>query len=97
MVNQLSKFLPHVAEETKPLRELLSTKNQWKWDLPQDLAFRKLKSLLSSSEVLALYNPLLKTIVSSDALAYKLEAVLQQQQNDGHLHPVAYISSETEQ
>lgn len=27
MVNQLSKFQPHIAELTKPLRDLLSTKN----------------------------------------------------------------------
>ena len=45
MVNQLSKFLPHVAEETKPLRDLLSTKNQCHWDSLQDLAFTKLKLL----------------------------------------------------
>ena len=31
MVNQLSKFSPQLAEKTKPLRDLLSTKNQWLW------------------------------------------------------------------
>ena len=100
MVNQLSKFLPHVAEETKPLRDLLSTKNQWHWDSFQDLAFTKLKLLLSSSDVLALYNPSLHTIVSADASAYGLGAVLRQQQTNGEVRPVAYISralTETEQ
>ena len=92
MVNQLSKFLPHVAEETKPLRELLSTKNQWKWDSPQEVAFKKLKLLLTSSEILALYNPSLQTIVSADASAYGLGAVLRQRQTNGDLRPVAYIS-----
>ena len=100
MVNQLSKFLPRVAEETKPLRDLLSKKNQWHWDSLQDHAFTNLKLLLSSSEVLALYNPSLRTIVSADASSYGLGAVLRQQQSNGDVRPVAYISralTETEQ
>ena len=100
MVNQLSKFLPRVAEETKPLRNLLSTKNQWHWDSLQDQAFVKLKLLLSSSKVLALYDPSLHTVVSADASAYGLGEVLRQRQANGDLRPVAYISralTETEQ
>lgn len=31
MINQLSKFSPHLANLTKPLRDLLSSKNQWSW------------------------------------------------------------------
>ena len=100
MVNQLSKFLPHVAVETKSLRDLLSTKNQWHWDSLQDQAFAKLKLLLSSSEVLALYDPSLYTVASADASAYGLGRVLRQRQANGDLHPVAFISkplTETEQ
>lgn len=100
MVNQLSKFAPNLADETKPLRELLSTKNHWKWDTPQEQAFIRLKDLLSSSEVLALYDPILESTVSADASAYGLGAVLRQRQTDGKLRPVAFISralTETEQ
>ena len=31
MINQLGKFTPNLAENTKPLCELLSSKNQWSW------------------------------------------------------------------
>ena len=40
MVNQLSKFALNLADETKPLRELLSMRSQWKWDAPQEQAFK---------------------------------------------------------
>ena len=39
MINQFSKYAPNLADETKPLRELLSTKNHWNWDTPQEQAF----------------------------------------------------------
>ena len=32
MVNQQSKFSPHLADQTKLLRELLSLKNHWIWE-----------------------------------------------------------------
>ena len=47
-----------------------------------------------------MYNPSLHTIVSADASAYRLGAVLRQQQTNGEVRPVAYISralTETEQ
>ena len=78
----------------------MSTKNHWKWDTPQKQAYKRLKTLLSSSKVLALYDTSLETTVSADASAYGLGAVLRQRQTDGDLRPVAYISralTETEQ
>ena len=92
VVNQLSKFTPNLADETKPLRELLSTKSHWKWDTSQEQAFKRLKDLLTSSEVLALYDPSLESAVSVDASTYGLGAVLRQRQTDGELQPVAFIS-----
>ncbi len=52
MVNQTSKFCPQLADKTKPLRDLLSTKNQWIWGHPQDEAFQNV-IFLCSTQVLA--------------------------------------------
>ena len=92
MVNQLSKFCPDLAEHTKPLRDLLSTKNAWLWSHSQEEAFQYLKTALSNSEVLALYNTSYRTVVSADASAYGIGAVLRQEQPNKKLQPVAYIS-----
>ena len=100
MINQHSKFLPHLAEQTKPLQDLLSLKNQWHWGHEQQEAFKRLKTALSSSEVLALYDARNHAILSADTPSYGLGAVLRQTQPDGSLRPIAYVSralTETEQ
>ena len=92
MINQLSKFSPHLADKTQPLRLLLSSKNHWSWGKDQEEAFTKQKESLTSTEVLALYDPNLDTVVSADASAYGLGAVMRQKQTNGDFRPVAYIS-----
>ena len=92
MVNQLSKFSPLLAEKTKPLRDLLSTKNQWLWVSSQQQVFRTIKDELSSSRVLALFDAERNTRVSADASSYCLGAVLTQQQPTGEWKPTVYIS-----
>ena len=82
--------MPNLADTTKPLRNLLSTKNQWVREQRQEKAFNKAKTILSSAPVLALFDPNLKTTVSSDASSFGLGAVSLQTQRDG-LRP-AYIS-----
>ena len=100
LVNQLSKFVPNLAEITKPLRELLVKNKQWVWDKMQQHAFNCIKERLTCSPALALFNPNLETIVAADASSYGLGAVLQQKQMDRVWKPVAFISrsmSHTEQ
>ena len=92
MVNQLSKFSPNLAEETKPLRELLVKANAWLWDKPQQMAFDKIKRILVNAPVLALFNPNLETILSTDASSFGLGAVLLQKQLSGEVKPVAFIN-----
>ena len=92
MINQLSKFSPFLADQSKPLRDLLSTKIQWVWEESQSTAFNKVKTPIGSSQVLGLYDPTNHTIVSADTSSYSLGAMLQQHQKNGELHPVASIS-----
>ena len=84
----------------KPLHDLLSSRNHWRWEASQETAFQNVKAALTSGETLCAFNPTLETIVSADALSFELEAVLRQRQpEDKTLSPVAYISrvmSETE-
>ena len=92
MINQLSKSTPNLVENTKPVRDLLSTKNQWTWGSTQQEVFKQLQSLVSSNCVLTLFDPCRKTCVSADASSFGLGVVLTQQQPSGEWRPVAYIS-----
>ena len=53
MANYLAKFLPQLATITTPLKELQKERNEWIWAEPQETAFRRLKQILSSPDVLA--------------------------------------------
>ena len=92
MVNQLAKFTPQLSEATKPLRELLSSKNQWLWSDNQTQAFETVRNMVSSDSILALFDPHRSTRVSADASSYGLGAVLTQQQPSGEWKPISYIS-----
>ena len=61
MVNQLGKLSQKIAELTKPLRDLLSAKNQWRWGDAQQQAFSIIKENLTSTPTLAHYNLNLET------------------------------------
>lgn len=97
--NHLAKFLPDLADFTKPLRDLLHQDAEWHWGPAQQQSFDKLKQALSRTPVLSHYDSQLLHTVSVDASSYGLGAVLLQQSQE-RLLPVAYASrslTETEQ
>ena len=51
MANQLGKFTPTLATISKPLRELLSSKQVSSWGPPQEEAFNKIKEELTQPTV----------------------------------------------
>uniref|UniRef100_A0A674DZP4 Gypsy retrotransposon integrase-like protein 1 n=1 Tax=Salmo trutta TaxID=8032 RepID=A0A674DZP4_SALTR len=93
------RFLPHYSQTTAPLRQLLKKDEPWAWTAACSDAVRSLKSQLSTAPVLAHFDPVCPTIVTCDASAGALGAVLSQLQN-GIERPVAFASralSPTEQ
>ncbi|UYV63312.1 K02A2.6-like [Cordylochernes scorpioides] len=92
MVNYLGKFIPNLADKLQPLNSLLSTKNEWVWDEPQKKSFNLLKQELVSRPNLALFDPSRTTIVSADASSFGIGGVLRQEQPNGSLKPIAYVS-----
>ena len=52
LAQYLSKFLPHLVDITKLLRELTQEDTEWIWDQPQKEAFETLKKAVSSTPVL---------------------------------------------
>ena len=60
MTNQISKFLPGLADKTQPLRE------------PQKKAFTSVKAAMCHSPVLAMFDPNQETILSADTSSFSL-------------------------
>ena len=54
MVNKyLSRFLPHLSDVMKPLRDLTHKDEAWCWDDLQEKAWNDVKKLIASAPVLA--------------------------------------------
>lgn len=64
----------------------------WVWGDPQQSAFTRVEEVLTTSPVLTLFDPNLKTIISTDASSFGLGDVLLQKQRTGELQSVAYVS-----
>ena len=83
----ISKFLPHLSDITKPLRDLTHQDAKWICDEPQQSAFERLKQAVSTSPVLRYYNLKEDVTIQCDASQRGLGVVLLQ---GGQ--PVAYAS-----
>ena len=87
MTQYLGKFLPHLSDITKPLRDLTQKDTEWAWDQPQQMAFDRLKKAVASTPVLRYYNLDEEVTLQCDASQFGLGATLLQNEQ-----PVAYAS-----
>ena len=87
MVNYLSRFLPHLSDVMKPLRDLTHKDAAWCWDDLQEKVWNDVKTLIASAPVLAYYKPTEVLEIQCDSSQSGLGAALMQ-----NGHPIAYAS-----
>ncbi|KAJ8365040.1 hypothetical protein SKAU_G00138710 [Synaphobranchus kaupii] len=85
------RFLPHYSQTTAPLCQLLRKEEPWDWSPACAEAFCTLKAQLTSPPVLAHFNLSGPTLLTCDASAAAIGAVLSQVQ-DGTERPTAFAS-----
>ncbi len=92
LLNYYRMFLPNIAMVLHPLNELLQDKRTWKWNSDCQSAFQTAKDLLTSSSVLAHYDPQHPIRLAADASAYGIGAVLSHVYPNGEEKPIAFVS-----
>ena len=86
-VNYLDKFIQHKAELQGPISQLTQKDKSFVWDLQQQEAFDKIKSVIISAPALAYFDNNKETVLNVDASSTGLGGVLMQEGR-----PVAYGS-----
>ena len=92
LINYYGKFVPQLSSILHPLNQLLQQGYQWKWSETCQSAFQQAKETLTSSKVLAHYDPSLPLRLAADASAYGLGAVISHLMPNGNERPIAYAS-----
>ena len=67
LINQLGDFTTDVSTTADPLRELLKTKNEFRWTETHTTAFQATKKALVTAPTLAHYDPSKPTALQTDA------------------------------
>ena len=92
MANQMAKYNPNLAEASAPLRDLLSSKNQWLWLESHETAFQEVKKVIQSPETLKLYDVKHPTKIRVDGSRLNGIAVILYQQHNEKWYPVTCAS-----
>lgn len=86
------KFIRNFASIAQPLHALMCKNARFRWTDECAEAFEKLKEHLTTAPILAYPQPSGRYILDTDASAYGIGAVLQQEQDDGSEKVIAYAS-----
>ncbi|KAL1248807.1 hypothetical protein QQF64_022125 [Cirrhinus molitorella] len=96
LLSWYNNFIPNFATEIEPLPACIRQGSDFVWSEEAQQCFDAVKKLLVQSPVLALFNPNLPTVVSTDASNYGLGAVHAQVHENGTERIVAFALSSAE-
>ncbi|UYV77453.1 K02A2.6-like, partial [Cordylochernes scorpioides] len=92
LITYYHKFIRNAADVLSPLYALLKKGTKWHWSTECRKAFREIKEIISSDQILIAYDPKLPIRLSCDSSSYGLGAVLSQIDVDGNERPIYFIS-----
>ena len=92
LVNYYSKFLLNAASILAPLYKLLKNSESWQWNNKQQIAFEKIKEMLTAPNLLVHFDESKSLMLSCDASPYGVGAVLSHVYADQLDKPIAYAS-----
>ncbi|KAI1001019.1 hypothetical protein K3495_g7177 [Podosphaera aphanis] len=90
--NFYQEFILKFSAIAQPLISLTSKQTRWSWNTKEKDAFEKLKSMLSSAPLLALFPAEKETYLEADASGYAIGGILSQIDEKNRLRPVGYFS-----
>lgn len=91
-INQFNSFVPNLLPSCQNLHRLLQKHNSWLWGKAEQETFDHLKTLITSDQVLAHFDPRIPVILSCDASEYGIGAVLLHQYSDGRIRLISAAS-----
>ena len=89
------RFVEGFSNIARPISNLLKKNVEFKWDEECQKAFNKLKNILVTRPLLALYDVQAKHEVHTDASSHGLAGILMQTDQQGVSRPVSYFSRAT--
>ncbi|QRW21868.1 Retrotransposable element Tf2 protein [Rhizoctonia solani] len=90
--NFLCCFVANFSHIARPLHNLVKKDTPWKWDTREQEAFQWLKNAITNALVLCHADPSKPYFLETDASSAALGSILSQQQEDGQLHPLGFLS-----
>lgn len=91
LATYVSRFIPDLASTNHPLRELIKTSVNFRWEKIHQDSFEELKKRMASMQHLAFFDPKDRTLLVTDASGVGLGAVLIQFKN-GVPRVISYAS-----
>jgi len=92
LVNYYGKFLHNLASAAAAQYQLLQKDAPWVWGKVQRAAFKEVKKLLQSSDLLVHFDPQRQLVLDCDASPYGVGAVLSHVMEDGTEKLIAFAS-----